>query len=120
LNYRPIPSPVRLVHYANCNIKDVSLLEALKSPLFMEYRKNQPFNGNHLRPCPLMDNPEKLRGMVRRSGAYSADLASPEDVGDLTGKCRDCAASWAEHAERLWNEQVAEKDSFLPSESLLL
>jgi MoaA/NifB/PqqE/SkfB family radical SAM enzyme len=43
--------PCAFIHYSNVNIKDVSLLEALKSPLFMQYRENHPFNDNHLRPC---------------------------------------------------------------------
>ena len=40
--------------YSNVNIKEVSLLDALRSPLFMEYRRNQPFNANMLRPCPAV------------------------------------------------------------------
>ncbi len=38
-------------------------------PLFMAYHDGQPFNENHLRPCPMLENPEKLRGdrpQVRR------------------------------------------------------
>lgn len=26
----------------------------------MAYRNNQPFNENHLRPCPMLENPEIL------------------------------------------------------------
>ena len=72
--------PCAFIHYANANIKDVSLLEALKSPLFAEYRKGQPFNENMLRPCPLLDNPDALSAMVWRAGAHSTDLQNPEDV----------------------------------------
>ena len=43
--------PCAFVHYSNVNIKDCSLIEALQSPLFMEYYKGQPWNENHLRPC---------------------------------------------------------------------
>ncbi len=57
--------PCAFVHYSNLNIKDVSLVEALQSPLFMQYKENQPFNENHLRPCPVLDNPEKNRGNGR-------------------------------------------------------
>ena len=53
--------PCAFIHYANTNIKETSLLEALKSPLFREYRKHQPFNENQLRPCPMLDNPDILR-----------------------------------------------------------
>lgn len=95
--------PCAFIHYANVNIKDVTLLDALKSPLFMEYRKGQPFNSNHLRPCPLLDNPERLSEMVKRSGAHSTDIACPEDVDVLTAKCKHSADQWEETAEQLWN-----------------
>ena len=57
--------PCVFIHYSSANIKEVTLLEALKQPLFMAYRDNQPFNNNHLRPCPMLENPEYLRNMVK-------------------------------------------------------
>jgi MoaA/NifB/PqqE/SkfB family radical SAM enzyme len=53
--------PCAFMHYSDSSIYEKSLLEALQSPLFMQYRKNQPFNENHLRPCPLLDNRERLQ-----------------------------------------------------------
>ncbi|MGI5892771.1 MAG: radical SAM protein [Bacillota bacterium] len=94
--------PCAFIHYANCNIKDVSLLEALQSPLFKEYRENQPFNRNQLRPCPLLDNTEKLREMVKRSGAYSSQPMDEEPVDVLCDKCLSACNSWAPVAEELW------------------
>ena len=46
--------PCVFIHYSNCNIHECTLLEALQSPLFMAYHDNQPFNQNHLRPCPML------------------------------------------------------------------
>jgi MoaA/NifB/PqqE/SkfB family radical SAM enzyme len=65
--------PCAFIHYADSNIYRETLLEALQSPLFMQYYKNQPFNENHLRPCPLLDNPGCLAEMVEVSGAKSTD-----------------------------------------------
>ena len=73
--------PCAFIHYADVNIHDVSLLEALRSPLFMAYQRNQPFNSNHLRPCPLLDNPAALEQMVRETGAKSTQPGDHEDVG---------------------------------------
>ena len=56
--------PCVFIHSSSANIKEVSLLEALKQPLFMAYRDHQPFNNNHLRPCPMLENPEILQRMV--------------------------------------------------------
>lgn len=69
-------------------------MEAFQSPLFMAYRQGQPFNENHLRPCPLLDNPDRLKGLVEQSGAHSTDLQNPEDVDDLCEKCRLAAQNW--------------------------
>jgi len=96
--------PCAFIHYSNVNIYDVSLLDALRSPLFMAYRRNQPFNGNPLRPCPLLDNPEKLAAMVKESGAKSTDMLAPEDVDELCAKTENAARAWAEVADKLWEE----------------
>lgn len=95
--------PCAFIHYSDSNIRDKSLLEAFKSPLFMQYRENQPFNNNHLRPCPLLDNPGRLTAMVERSGAKSTDMENPEDVRELSSKCEDAAKNWAPVANKLWN-----------------
>ncbi len=94
--------PCAFIHYSDSNIREKTILEALQSPLFKAYRAGQPFNENHLRPCPLLDNPEALKKMVHASGAHSTDLESPEDVESLTGKCETPAKNWAPVADELW------------------
>ena len=69
--------PCVFIHYSDSNIREKTLLETMKSPLFMAYHDGQPFNDNMLRPCPMLENPEKLRAMVKSSGAHSTDLQSP-------------------------------------------
>lgn len=96
--------PCAFTHYADTNIHNTSLLDALKSPLFMEYFKNQPFNENHLRPCPLLDNPERLVSIVEASGAKSTDYRQAENVRELCSKCVAAADKWAGTADRLWRE----------------
>ena len=96
--------PCAFIHYSDTNIHTGTLLEAYKNPLFMAYHDGQPFNHNHLRPCPLLDNPEKLAGMVHESGAKSTDCTSPEDVDDLTAKTKPVAEKWAVTADKLWNQ----------------
>jgi len=96
--------PCAFIHYSNVNIHDVTLLEALRSPLFMSYRRNQPFNSNMLRPCPLLDNPDMLAAMVKESGAKSTDMEAPENVDLLCAKTAPAAAAWADTADRLWAE----------------
>ena len=108
-NYRHINpngdvEPCVFIHYSGANIKEVDLLTALKQPLFMAYRANQPFNCNHLKPCPMLENPEILQRMVHETGAHSTDLQSPESVEHLCGKCAEYAKNWDERAQKLWNK----------------
>ncbi len=101
--------PCVFIHYSSANIKEVTLLEALKQPLFMAYRENQPFNNNHLRPCPMLENPEYLREMVKKCGAKSTDLQSLEDVDHLCDKCKLYANNWADVADNLWEKNKRDK-----------
>ena len=94
--------PCAFIHYSDSNIREKTLLEGLRSPLFMAYHDGQPFSENLLRPCPLLDNQGALAGMVKRSGAHSTDLQKPEDVNDLTAKCIPAADKWQPVADELW------------------
>ena len=95
--------PCVFIHYSNVNIHDCSLLDALKTPLFMAYHDGQPFNKNMLRPCPMLENPQILRDMVKRTGAKSTDLQSPESVDHLCDKCEPYARNWQPTADDLWS-----------------
>ena len=95
--------PCVFIHYSSANIHDMSLLDCLKQPLFKAYKANQPFNPNHLKPCPMLENPEKLIQMVHETGAKSTDLQSPETVENLCGKCEHYAADWNDTADKFWN-----------------
>ena len=101
--------PCVFIHYSNANIHEVSLLDALKSPIFQAYRKGQPFNDNMLRPCPMLENPECLPKMVKETGAHSTDPQSPEDVQHLCDKCKPYAEAWTKMADKLWAERLEAK-----------
>ena len=47
----------------------------------MAYHDSQPFNENMLRPCPMLENPQKLRKMVEESGAEVYRFAISEVCG---------------------------------------
>jgi MoaA/NifB/PqqE/SkfB family radical SAM enzyme len=96
--------PCVFVHYSGANVNEMSFLDCLRQPLFAAYREGQPFNGNHLRPCPMLENPALLREMVAKTGARSTDLEAPEPVEHLCGKCDRYAEHWAPVADRLWQE----------------
>lgn len=94
--------PCVFIHYSDSNIREKTLLEALQSPMMMAYHDGQPFHENMLRPCPMLENPEKLREMVEHAGARSTDLQSPESAEHLCAKCDRYARDWEPVAEELW------------------
>ena len=101
--------PCAFIHYSDSNVYDNTLLEAMQAPLFMQYHQNQPFNENHLQPCPLLDNPGRLPNMVDSACAASTDLENPEDVHHLSAKCEHAAKEWAPVADNIWTRSQKEK-----------
>jgi MoaA/NifB/PqqE/SkfB family radical SAM enzyme len=102
--------PCVFIHYSDSNIREKSVLECLRSPLFREYYKGQPFNDNMLRPCPMLENPDALRRMIARTGAKSTNLTCPESADMLCAKCDAYAKAWAPKAKEIWEE----KERFKP------
>ncbi len=100
--------PCVFIHYSDSNIRECSLLDALRSPLFMAYHDNMPFNDNMLRPCPMLENPEMIQKMVKETGAHSTDPMSPESVEHLCSKTCEYAKSWKAKADELWKAEVEE------------
>ena len=109
--------PCVFIHFSNANIHDASILEILQSPLFMAYHKGQPFNRNHLRPCPMLENPELLQKMVHETGAHGTNLESPESVEHLCEKCKAYADTWKPEAEAVWDSEthkVPKYENYVP------
>lgn len=97
--------PCVFIHYSDSNIREKTLIECLTSPLFTAYKEGQPFNCNHLMPCPMLENPEKLRDIVHATGAHSTDLISEESVDNLCAKCSSYSEEWRPRAEEIWAEK---------------
>ncbi|MGI6621252.1 MAG: radical SAM protein [Bacillota bacterium] len=99
--------PCAFVHYANVNIKNCSLAEALKSPLLQAFQKNQPFNTNHMRPCPIIDNPAMLEKMVEETRAYPTQK-NGVTAAQLCRPLHGYAKEWGELADSfISKERVA-------------
>lgn len=104
--------PCVFIHFSNTNIHNNTILEMLQSPLFMAYHEGQPFNRNQLRPCPMLENPQLLREMVKATGAHQTNQESPEDVEHLCAKCDDYAKEWAPVADKIWAEETHKKPAY--------
>lgn len=88
--------PCAFIHFSVDNIRDKSLQDVLKSPLFTAFQKRQPFCDDYLLPCPLIDVPTGLREIVAESGARptheGADTVLAGEIGDFLDRR---SAAWA-------------------------
>ncbi|MBQ6451331.1 MAG: radical SAM protein [Solobacterium sp.] len=96
--------PCVFIHYSDSNIREKTLLEALQSPMMMQYHDNIPFNDNMLKPCPMLENSGKLAEMVRAAKAHSTDLQSPQTAEALCANTKEYAENWAPAADKMWEE----------------
>lgn len=98
--------PCAFVHFAVDNINEKSLQEVLKSSLFEAYQKRQPFHCNHLRPCPIIDNPRALREIVQESGAHPTHEGAETVLeGVVAAYLDDLSRAWGELADEIWAER---------------
>ena len=56
--------------------------------LVVEIDDFERFATNHLKPCHLLENSAKLPEIVEAAKAVSTDIAAPENVHELAGKCQ--------------------------------
>ena len=77
--------PCVFIHYSDSNIREKSLLEALQSPMMMQY------------------NSGRLAEMVRAPKPHSTALQSPETAEHLCEKTKSYAENWTPVADEMWN-----------------
>lgn len=95
--------PCAFIHFSVDTIHGKSLVDILHNPIFKAYQKRQPFSDNMLRPCPLIDAPEKLREIVAESGAKPTHEGADSVLYDVHAATLDrVAAAWKEKADEKW------------------
>jgi MoaA/NifB/PqqE/SkfB family radical SAM enzyme len=104
--------PCVFIHFSDSNIHDKTVVEMLQSPLFKAYHEGQPFNRNQLRPCPMLENPQLLRKMVKETGAHGTNEESEETVEHLCEKCDDYAEKWQPVADQIWQEENHKRPAY--------
>jgi hypothetical protein len=53
----------------------------------------------------MLENPQALRNIVKKSGAKSTNLTTPESADMLCSKCDEYAKNWAPKAKEIWEEK---------------
>jgi MoaA/NifB/PqqE/SkfB family radical SAM enzyme len=107
INARGDVEPCAFVHFAVDNIKEKGLKEVLKNPLFRAYQKHQPFNENLLLPCPIIDNNDALRKIVREAGAYPTHPGAEEVISEMISReLNNRSARWAQLSRPIFEERM--------------
>lgn len=114
INSKEDVEPCIFAHFACDNLKGKPLIDIFRSPYFKTLRKNQPYNDNLLLPCMMIDNPEKIRKIVKETGAHPTDpsaekmISDPEFMKELDG----LAANFKPYADKAWKEEFHEKGNY--------
>jgi MoaA/NifB/PqqE/SkfB family radical SAM enzyme len=103
INSKGDVEPCVFCHFAMHNIKDVSLREAITSPLFRRIREYQDKNKNLLRPCIIMDKPEVYREVCKIQGVRFTHTGADQIITDFAPQIDTYAKTWGELADKAWN-----------------
>lgn len=105
INHKGDVEPCIFAHYATHNIKQTSLVEALKSPFFKGLREMQPFGYNTLRPCPIIDHPEVMRSAIEKYRAYPTHEGAEKTYTELSAGLDKYAAEVEAVFTPVWEEE---------------
>jgi MoaA/NifB/PqqE/SkfB family radical SAM enzyme len=91
--------PCVFAHFAMDNIKEKSLTEVLKSPLFKKIRSSRPYSTNSNRPCMLIDVPEVSREAFCMPGVYPTHPGAETLFTDLAPAIDEYSKAYAKLAD---------------------
>ena len=92
--------PCVFVHFAKDSLHQKTLGEALRSDCFREARALQPFTHDLRRPCPQIDHPGILRGLVERHGLVPTHPGAEDIIGAHFGPLCQTASDYAAELAR--------------------
>ena len=110
VNARGDVEPCVFCHFASDNVKEKSLVEALNSPLFREFRSRQPFSENYFRNCPLIDHPEQGREFALKHAKYFTHEGAENLFTDFAPTIDAYSKAYGEIADAAWKERMASPD----------
>jgi MoaA/NifB/PqqE/SkfB family radical SAM enzyme len=114
INSKEDVEPCIFSHFATTNVKGKPLMDAFKAPYFKSLRKRQPYNRNLLMPCPMIDNPEKIREIVKETGAYATHPSAELMVTDpiFMEKLDKHAAEFKPEADKEFKEEFNDTGNY--------
>jgi len=106
INSKEDVEPCIFAHFSADNLKGKQLIDVFDSRFFRELRNLQPYNKNLLRPCMMIDNPEVIREVTKKTGAKPTDEGADMMLNnkDFQEKLQNIADEFAPVAEDAWKE----------------
>jgi hypothetical protein len=92
-------------HFATHNINNCTLIEALQSPFFREYRRVQRMCKNRLRPCIIIDHNELLEEVIRKTNASPTHDGAEAIITCHSQKLRQWSSEYAKLADKAWESE---------------
>ncbi len=105
INHRGDVEPCIFCHFATDNIHDKSLVEALNSSFFQEIRAEQPFCYNTLRPCPMIDHPQRMWRIIKEHGAKPTHEGAETMFTELAPQMQEYASGVQQVMDRAWENE---------------
>ncbi|MEJ2039362.1 MAG: radical SAM protein [Desulfosarcinaceae bacterium] len=96
--------PCVFCHFATHNIREHSLQEVVRSPLFQSIRCQLPTTENLLRPCIIVDRPYIARRAIAENGAYFTHQGAEIVYQDLKDEIDAYANQYGTIADELWEK----------------
>ncbi len=112
VNARGDIEPCVFTHFATDNVRDTTLLQAIKSPLFTDIRARQPYDSNHLCPCMIIDSPWVARDLIQTHGAKATHPGALSIYNEQYDRLLDFAQEYRRIAEKAWQEEWHGKGFF--------
>lgn len=114
INSKEDVEPCIFAHFACDNLKGKHLIDVFRAPYFKELRSRQPHNKNLLLPCMMIDNPNVLREVVAKVGAYPTHPGAEKMVEDpeFMKQLDEYAENLKPLADKAWKEDFNETGNF--------
>ena len=103
INNRGDVEPCIFTHFSTHNINKHSLSEALTSPFLSAIRENQPFSYNTLRPCPIIDHPQTMWGLIQSYGAKPTHDGADKMFTTFAHEMKEYASGVEELMDNIWD-----------------
>ena len=97
--------PCIFTHFAQANIRNTPLKEALKCPFFKEIRARQPFSPNLLMPCMLIDHPEVIRDLCQTYKPHPTHPGAQTLIKELKDDLDKYSLDIHQIYDKIWEEE---------------